>query len=754
MLRFTLILSAIIIAASSYAATIPVTNEAELIKANKEAKPGDIIVMQNGEWKDIIISLNCKGTALNPITVKAQTLGKVIITGKSKLRLGGEYIIVDGLYFTNGHAGNDAILKFRIDANQVSNHCRITNTAIHNFNNPKRLDENYWVALYGKNNQIDHCSFTDKKNMGVLMAVILDDERSRENFHSINNNYFGFRTPLASNTGEILRVGVSEHCEFNSNTQIVDNFFEHCDGETEIISIKSGSNLIRNNLFKECQGAVVLRHGNYNTVENNIFLGNGKKGTGGVRIINKGQWVVNNLFYKCRGVDFRSPLSVMNGVPNSPANRYVAVTDAVIANNSFFECTPFSLCEGSDAERSLAPSNVEFINNIFYNSTDSIIYKAFDDITKIKFSGNLVSNTIKQKLESGFILADLSTQKIGQVFIPTSIKNLFVKNSDSLNAESMKRLLTELPYKTGFSDADLLVSIENNAYVQCGAVWFDPKTLASNKKQINVNCRNAEELFQQISNNKDAILKVTLTGKNYHFSKPVFITTDLILSSGRKSKIKFSSDSKDDLFLLLVSAGSSLTIDNLKLDLAGIKSQHFITTDTSGSSNHSNIYITKSNFCNNPGNFFQAARTSVADSIIIDKNSFENNNGSLFSFMQETDKKGYYNVENLSITNNNINKQKGQILGMLRTGNDESTMGPSVIFANNNIRDCQTTNSDALIFLYGTQRSAIEKNNFSNCNTGKTLIKYEDIVRAAHLLSKNSIDQSGSIQENQYVEKK
>jgi poly(beta-D-mannuronate) lyase len=60
------------------------------------------------------------------------------------------------------------------------------------------MDENNWVTFYGKNNELDHCSFIDKKNMGVLLAVILDDERSRENFHSIDHNYFGRRLPLAS----------------------------------------------------------------------------------------------------------------------------------------------------------------------------------------------------------------------------------------------------------------------------------------------------------------------------------------------------------------------------------------------------------------------------------------------------------------------------------------------------------------------------------------------------------------------------
>ena len=372
MVKLFLLKCCICIALLSGANTIIVKNAEELKKANKEAKPGDIIVLQDGIWNNITISLNCKGTKEQPITFKAQTAGKVIISGNSKLQIGGTYIIVDGLYFTNGYAGSDAVIKFRVNNEQLANNCRVTNTVINDFNNPKRMDENYWVALYGKHNQIDHCSFQNKKNMGVMMAVILDDERSRENFHSINNNYFGFRTPLASNTGETLRVGVSQHCEFNSNTQIFDNFFENCDGETEIISLKSGSNVIRNNLFKECSGAVVLRHGDYNTVEGNVFLGNNKPGTGGVRIINKGQWVVNNLFYECRGRDFRSPIAIMNGVPNSPAHRYVQVTDAVIANNSFYNCTPLSFCDGSDVERSATPSNVAFINNIYFNNTDNI----------------------------------------------------------------------------------------------------------------------------------------------------------------------------------------------------------------------------------------------------------------------------------------------------------------------------------------------------------------------------------------------
>ena len=105
--------------------------------------------------------IDCNGTKENPIVFKSQTAGKVFITGNSKLKLGGNYIVVNGLYFTNGYAGDDAVISFRIDNKQLANNCRVTNTVIDDFNNPKRMDENNWVLFYGKNNRLDHCSFIE-----------------------------------------------------------------------------------------------------------------------------------------------------------------------------------------------------------------------------------------------------------------------------------------------------------------------------------------------------------------------------------------------------------------------------------------------------------------------------------------------------------------------------------------------------------------------------------------------------------------
>ena len=745
MTRLLLLKCFLLFAIITSAETITVKDITELNRANKTAKPGDVIVLQNGEWKDVIISLNCIGTKEQHITFKAQQAGKVIIAGHSQLKLGGAFIDVDGWLFTNGYAGNDAVIDFRIDKKQLANNCRVTNTAIDDFNNPKRLDENYWVSFSGKNNRIDHCTFQNKKNMGVLMAIILDDDRSRENFHSIDHNYFGFRLPLASNSGEIIRIGVSQHCEFNSNTQVVDNFFEHCDGETEIVSVKSCSNVVRNNLFKECQGGVVLRHGHYNTVENNIFLGNNKEGTGGVRIINRGQWVVNNLFYKCRGVGFRSPLSVMNGVPNSPAFRYVPVTDAKIVNNSFYECTPISLCEGSDTERSVPPSNVIFANNVFYNSKDKIIYNVYDNISGFTFASNAVSSDVTQKLANGFIKTKLSSEKSGATDLPHS--NIKVMKVDSLNIDITKRLTDKPGNSVGFEDAKRWLKVNENAHTQCGAKWFEQASMHIMLEAVEIDCADSKSLISTLELTNNNPLRIHLTGTNYQIDQPIVVSGKITLTSDKKT-IKLSSGSSL-MNLFEIKAGSKFTITDCKIDLSGLQSNHFITSDLSGSSNHSVLFLTNNSFSNMNGTLFNAAKATVFDSIIVKNNAFNSNKGTLFDFNNETDKKGYYDVEQLKIVNNSFSGNEGQLIGMIRSGNDESTMGPLLLFKNNIVDNCNS--KQPLIYLFGTQLSFIESNRFMSDNSGGVLIKYEDNVRAVHVINNNSITKSGSLEKNKFV---
>lgn len=747
-----LLLTCLAICMTGSATTIIVKDIAELAAANKQAKPGDIILLRNGEWSNVIIQLDCEGTQEQPIIVKAETPGKVRITGHSQLRVGGSYITVDGLYFINGYGGNEPVIGFRTGKKNVANHCRVTNCVVDGFNNAKRMDENNWVLFYGKNNRLDHCSFRDKLNMGVLLAVILDDDRSRENFHSIDHNYFGRRPPLGSNGGEMIRVGVSQHCQFNSNTQITDNFFEYCDGETEIVSIKSGSNVVRNNLFKECQGSVVLRHGDNNTVENNIFLGNGKEATGGVRVINKGQWIVNNLFYQCRGKDFRAPLAIMNGIPNSPAHRYVQVTDAVIANNSFYNCSPVTFCEGSDTERTLPPRDVFLLNNTFYNTSDSLFYKTYDNTDGFIFNGNTVTRELKQFMLPGFSKTVLTAEKAGSVALPHPARTTAYPIRDSIQQAAKQRLGHPLSEKSYFDGPELFKKIQANALTGCGAHWWKDMPAAKPAAAIRVNCKNAEEIYQQLDGEKPVI--IALTGASYTLDKPFVIHKKVTFTSAGKQIIRFMTPG--GLGVFVVAGNGNLVLQGLAISGKEVKATSFISSDTAGSSLHYSFAVRN---CilrdfSQAQNIFYAAKSMIADSIVIRDNSFINNQANGLIMNEEKDDKGYYNAEKIVLSHNRFDTQQGVLLDIYRGGNDESTLGPKLFFTNNKLANCSAPPADGMIQLTGVQYSRLTSNEFSHCASSGTLIDYKDEVRADHVVTGNQLVASGVIRTNKFVKQK
>ena len=86
-------------AAPVFAKEISVADVAALQTALKAAQPGDNLVLREGEWRDAKIVFKGQGTEGAPITLKAATPGKTILTGRSTLNIFGEYLVVEGLFF-------------------------------------------------------------------------------------------------------------------------------------------------------------------------------------------------------------------------------------------------------------------------------------------------------------------------------------------------------------------------------------------------------------------------------------------------------------------------------------------------------------------------------------------------------------------------------------------------------------------------------------------------------------------------------
>ena len=368
-----------------------VHDQQEYVAAAKALAPGDRIILANGEWRDFAVRFTGQGSEAKSITLTAETPGKVILTGASSLRMAGNWLVVSNLVFKDGHGTGEDLIAFRFDTKRWAENSRLTGLVVDGYGAPTEAKTDHWVSLYGRNNRVDHSHFTGKAHGGAMLVVVRAAYGPSENNHRIDHNYFGPRPPLGENGGETIRIGTSQQSQSDSFTVVEDNFFERCNGEVEIVSIKSGANVLRRNVVVESQGAFVMRHGHGNVIENNVFFGNGVKRTGGVRVINRRQIVRNNYLEGLAGDGSYSALSLMNGVPNSPINRYEQVQDALIERNSLIDAATVTLGNGADAELSLPPVSTRFVGNLFVNAKRGDPFVAKADIAGIAFAGNVMS---------------------------------------------------------------------------------------------------------------------------------------------------------------------------------------------------------------------------------------------------------------------------------------------------------------------------------------------------------------------------
>lgn len=352
---------------------IPVADAAAFADAAKTIAAGDTLILQDGTWADARLKIHAEGTAKKPVTIKAQTPGQVVFTGDSRLSVGGAHVVVDGLWFQN--PTGEQVLELRLDSKQLANDCRITHCAVTNDTPLVSKNSAQFVSIYGARNRVDHCYIAGKTTQGTTLVVWLSNEAKDQGQHQIDHNHFGPRRKLGKNGGETIRLGDSKTSMQTAACVVEHNLFEKCDGEAECISNKSCGNVYRFNTFKGVSGTLTLRHGNRCIVENNVFDGAGAKGTGGVRVIGEHHIVTGNHFENLTGDKERSALSIMLGIPDSPANGYFQVKHAEIRGNRFVNCEHNILIGMSGNKKATLPPVETHISD---NSIDTSKGEAFE----------------------------------------------------------------------------------------------------------------------------------------------------------------------------------------------------------------------------------------------------------------------------------------------------------------------------------------------------------------------------------------
>ena len=363
----------------------------QLVLAVSNAQAGNELVLSEGEFSGENIVLSGKGTREKPLLIKAKTPGKTIIT--SSLKIQADFFSVEGITFLEN--GNLEIL---------GKGCRITNCKWDDSKAGK------WIKVLPGSSEIeiDHNTFQNKifsnTNMDrncQLLQIIVRNENEKHHIH--HNLFKNVEKGKTGNGFETLQL-ITENNPFDPpaghcNSLIEHNLFEKCNGEAEIVSIKSNGNIIRKNTFRACKGGLVLRHGDENVVTQNYLFGKSEKGSAGVRIQGSGQIVANNY---CQDLD-NYGLGMMDGTPD---DLYIRVENAQILFNTFVNCQNNFVIgiNHSKHPNGTTPKNCLIQGNIFF-SDENGSYESFIDFVQNDepenwtWNGNIAFGKVTPHLE-------------------------------------------------------------------------------------------------------------------------------------------------------------------------------------------------------------------------------------------------------------------------------------------------------------------------------------------------------------------
>ena len=741
-----------------------VSNPEELDEAIKKAQPGDNIVLANGVWKDVEIKFRGKGTKENPITLKAETEGKVSIEGESYLKFGGEYLVVEGLYFKNGFSPSNAVIDFKIShkdtLDEIAFNCKVINCVIEDFNKPKRDNSDLWVQFWGRHNELSNCYIAGKTNRGPTVRVSLEGIESINNYHQIINNHFGPRPVKGGPSGETIQLGNSYTSMSPSYTMVANNLFEECNGEVEVISSKTNFNEFRNNVFYKSEGSLVTRHGNYCTFDGNYFIGDGKnENIGGIRIINTGHWVTNNYFYNLKGKSFRSPLAVMNGIPKSPLNRYNQVTDVVVAYNTYVNCSsPWQFGVGTNIAqsdvlplseiRSARAIRTTVANNIVYNEKglEAIVVEN-DKADGVLFKNNIVDNQgVKfNDFNGGIVEASLALKKVSDnISLPTGIPNE-VEAYNGFDFNTIEKDLFGASRKDNKSIGAVIgLDISNPNILdksKYGTTWYSNEVEAKESKAL-VATNKTDDLEAKIGEAENGDI-INLSPGIYTLNKSLAINKNItIQSQGEKAEIIFKGSEDTPAFEL--HPKGFLTINNVSIK--GTKSQYAFASLKENMFTHFGLSVSGCDITD-----FKYAlkvyKESFAERITFKNTSFSNCENGL-ELSEETNDKGDYNTEYLTIDNCQFTKVLSNVIDYYRGGYDESTIGGNLFVTNSTFTNCGAKEQNGILLnTRGIVNVDISNNTFKN-NPVKLVALLWGAKNNSH--SDNQISNSGEfkVEEN------
>ena len=287
------------------------------------AKPGDTITVKDGVYTATgPITVKAKGALGKPIRITAATVGGVTIAGSDGFDVvsPAAHIVIEGFVFT--HASGKTQIR------PGATHVRFTRNVF------ECKGDGPYLTVAGHDAEIDRNELRNKRTLGNMIDVRGEGSQVAQRVRIHRNYFHDFTSPgPGTNGAETIRFGLSGLSMSKGFGVIEHNLFVRCVGENEMLSIKSGANVIQDNTLLESPGAqLTLRHGNENIVRRNYL-----RGTDGIRIFGDRNRVTDNYLEENTGAIQigNGGAEVADGAPltshDRPDDTYI--TSNVLVNN-------------------------------------------------------------------------------------------------------------------------------------------------------------------------------------------------------------------------------------------------------------------------------------------------------------------------------------------------------------------------------------------------------------------------------------
>jgi len=382
--NFTFIITCLLInfvsLVSSNAATINVNSINALQTACNNSSAGDIIVLANGTYSNVILDINNSN-----ISVIAQTPGGVFLNVYGDININGNNITFSGFQFTQGDIGSSYLIEVFGSRN------KLTHLNFSNYYAKKYIE----IKAGTQYNEITYCNLEKKPADAIIGCTIqISTSASVIGYHKISycsfQNYYGLG---GDNGNEPVRIGLGaeylnksrtivEHCYFN-NTGL---------GDSESVSVKCQENVIRYCTFTNQQNAMLcFRNGDNNVAYSNFFIN-----AGGIRVKEANNIYCYNNYFENSGVgssaDAITYVYVAPLVPPTTASpRTLNLSNINFIHNTFYNCGAMDL--GGNG-----PINNTWANNIFKKTSGNLYTNANNGTTWL---GNIYQGNIGITIASG-----------------------------------------------------------------------------------------------------------------------------------------------------------------------------------------------------------------------------------------------------------------------------------------------------------------------------------------------------------------